>query len=349
MQPVTPARVVGWRVTASAPDEHTMPSSPRPGLTLVELLTVVAIVGLLVALLLPAVQSSRESARRTMCANNLYQIGRANAEYVSSMGVLPPGGYTMFRITWFIALLPQLGEMNIASRYNPHADYDKGANASLWRVAPGGMACPSDSAPLMFGTPEKFRGNYVCSVGNLGVGGPDAWLSSVLADRPNGSTTVTNGGQPFVVSGTGEYGPDMKPVQVSPASIRDGLSNTIGFSELLRGTQRTSQGGNVVSDLRGVPYHSSFCWFSTFMTPNSAFHDRVGGSTRTCVSIPRAPCTSATLFQPPTKDQAARSMHPEGVVVCRLDGSTTFVSDAVDWAVWQAVGTTRGREPTMLH
>lgn len=326
---------------------HTTPT--RRGLTLVELLAVVAIIGLLVALLLPAVQAAREAARRTQCANNLYQIGRANSGYISSMEVLPPGGYTLYRISWFIALLPQLGEMNVASRYDPNVGYHEGVNGSLWTVAPGGVACPSDSGPLS--TSGRYRGNYVCSVGNVGVDGEPArppWWCRVLPARANGLTTVANGGQPFVISGTADgTGPAVKPVQVSPASIRDGLSNSIGFSELLRGTSGIMQSSISGHDHRGMPYHSSFCWFSTFLTPNSSSPDRLSGSTNTCLSTPRAPCTSATVSGVPT-DQAARSMHPGGVMVCRLDGSTTFVSDGVDWAVWQAAGTTRGMETLTL-
>jgi len=72
--------------------------SPRCGFTVIELLIVITIIGLLVALMTPAVQASREAARRTQCNNNLKQIGLATLNYDSAMKHLPNGGW----IAWFL-------------------------------------------------------------------------------------------------------------------------------------------------------------------------------------------------------------------------------------------------------
>src|SRR5271156_4804605 len=102
----------------------------RRGFTLIELLVVIAIMVVLIALLLPAVQSARESARRTQCVNNLKQLGLAVQSYLTSAtvfpaqtldNVVPPGG-TGGKLQWFTpwvaGLLPNIEQSNLYNALN---------------------------------------------------------------------------------------------------------------------------------------------------------------------------------------------------------------------------------------
>ena len=71
----------------------------KRGFTLIELLVVIAIIAVLIALLLPAVQAAREAARRAQCINNLKQIGLAMHNYISAVGVFPPGYVSAVELT----------------------------------------------------------------------------------------------------------------------------------------------------------------------------------------------------------------------------------------------------------
>src|SRR6266446_5960741 len=92
--------------------------SPRKlGFTLVELLVVIAIIGVLVSLLLPAVQAARESSRRGRCSNNLRQIGLATHNYEDVWKTMPPGNYHGVFGSWVLHTLPFMEQVALQQRY----------------------------------------------------------------------------------------------------------------------------------------------------------------------------------------------------------------------------------------
>ncbi len=157
------------------------------GFTLIELLVVVSIIGLLVALLLPAVAASREASRRAQCLNNLKQMGLALANYQSTHASFPPGGVNRLiknaselngwsnrdglgyanALSWRTLMLPDLEQSPLynAINFNVPSDAggpDKGAGFTLWATSVAAFLCPSDS-----GHEDGFRDSSAAD-GTLG-------------------------------------------------------------------------------------------------------------------------------------------------------------------------------------
>ena len=95
-----------------------MGNRERRAFTLVELLVVITIIGILIALLLPAVQAAREAARRGQCSNNLKQIGLALLNYESTFGSFPPAAINSNQMTWRTLILPSMEQDVLYQRVN---------------------------------------------------------------------------------------------------------------------------------------------------------------------------------------------------------------------------------------
>ena len=126
----------------------------RSAFTLIELLFVVAIIAILIALLLPAIQSAREMARRAQCTNNLLQLGIGMGNYASTHSVFPPGvvndkgpilnlphGY---HHSWVVQILPFIGQDNVYRRIDLRRGVYESANATAVAVMISTLHCPSE-------------------------------------------------------------------------------------------------------------------------------------------------------------------------------------------------------------
>ncbi|MCC7474886.1 MAG: DUF1559 domain-containing protein [Pirellulales bacterium] len=300
----------------------------------------IAIIGILVALLLPAVQSAREAARRTQCTNNFRQVLVAFHGHHNTRNYFPPGSYNYIddstgarqvppipgapkiRRCWMHDTLPFFEENTLFSdlaEFYAAGGSNTVAYLKNQTIVPP-LMCPSDPLNPKINTfttgaskapTQGFHGNVVACAGN---------------DYFNPTGPLSSG----KLNGTFFVG------LVKIKDVTDGTSKTAAISELIL-TEDT-----VDDDMRGRYYNP---WpggilFSTRIPPNTMVPDQL----RWCSTVPapRAPCiwTDMNVFM------SARSYHPGGVCVGFVDSSTRFVADSVDVASFKAVGSRNGEEIT---
>lgn len=294
----------------------------RAAVTLIELLVAIGIIGVLVSLLVPAVQSVREAASRVSCQNNLRQIAVALQNYHSTHGRMPPAGAAANRRTkrhyqtWMVLILPEMEQNSLwgATQRDYRIDpdpYDDTPHSTLSAVVPGYL-CPSDGRfTRAVVDPDGVRAAYTDYMGVLGVYRGAKFFRGVLS---------------FATPG------------VRLANARDGASNTIAVGE--RPPPNTLQAGQ---------------WY-TYLGKAGTFGTLYGPDVLLALNPPDRPsdpCSSgAGLLGPgdinnPCDRKHFWSLHPGGGNFALADGSVRFFALA-DADVLPAMASINGGESVSL-
>jgi prepilin-type processing-associated H-X9-DG protein/prepilin-type N-terminal cleavage/methylation domain-containing protein len=295
----------------------------RAAFTLVELLVVITIIGILIALLLPAVQAAREAARRMQCSNNLKQTALAIHNYTTSAGTLPSGlilGSADKEISGLTLLLPYVEQAGVANLYKfNNRVYDQ-VNYPATRTQIASFLCPSDDAAGRVLGNEFARSNVAISFGTGGL-----CATCTVSDL----TPPVNCRSPKLMTD----GAFQMEQSRRLADFTRGTSNTTLASEMLSG--KADKGTTI--DLRGAWAYMYGDYYTHVDTPNSSNGD-VEFPGAYCVAGPDMPCGTNQGMNMYLWHNVARSRHSGGVNVAFVDGHVSFLSNSVDLATWKALG-----------
>jgi len=319
----------------------------RRGFTLIELLVVIAIIGVLVSLLLPAVQQAREAARRSQCKNNLKQIGLALHNYLDSFSAFPP-----------ISVLPYgrtFEPWSAQARLLPYIE-----QASLHNLIDWGASPEFTGSPIVCATRVPI---YLCPSETNDHARPTARLTHYPLNYS------FNEGTWFIfdpTTGQGGDGAFYPNRAMRPADFQDGMSNTLGASE------NKAYAPNIWDTMNpstvGVPapanpaalasyFGGTFDqnghteWvegdvhesgFTTTFGPNTVVPYTTGGQTYDIDLTSMRDGESITV--PTYAAITSRSYHVGTVNSLMMDGSVRSISNNIDLRVWRGAGTRGGQE-----
>ncbi len=278
-----------------------------PGFTLIELLVVISIIGVLVALLLPAVQRAREAARRIQCVNNLKQTGLALHSYQDAHGCLPSGytyalGYQWGGFGWATMILPGVEQKSLYNAANFDLPLWSKANTTVATTAINFYLCPSDETSqgrfLVRDSYQFAMASYVGSFGPVN-----------LDDQPEDRRGL------FSRNSCTRF-----------AEVTDGLSQTLAVGERHNGkfASLLDAGGHVTAET---------VWVGAIRQGDNDDH----GHTTLFVTV-------HTPTSPSFNEQDAASRHDGGTNFAFVDGSVRFIKNSIDLKVYQSLSTRAGGE-----
>jgi len=310
----------------------TQHSNPRSAFTLVELLVVIAIIGILIGMLLPAVQQVREAARRTQCANSMRQLALASHNFESAHMHFPsPAAGSLEGYSLIAHILPFVEQANLHSQLDFEQDLLQGfpwaPSLNPFYTDTVGLRvpvleCPSDDGdPLLQDSGTTWAGsNYF---GNSGTATGVLYVTSQPTDGVfwRGSEVtfgmLTDGSSNTAILAETLFGmrgdstSDLIDAQTQMARVSGGAPGSVTAEVLVNQAPTRYDGNRAGQWIRNLPYQGMI---NGFFQPNSsqpdvAFH---GDSMA-----------------------AARSNHPGGVNLSRCDGSTAFVNEGVTLETWR--------------
>lgn len=302
----------------------------RRGVTIVELLVVIAILGMLIGLLLPAVQAARESARRGRCSNNLKQLGQAIQQYHDLCKFLPVSVGPWLQGPdpapqrsgkgWIVSILPEIEQEPLYLQFVPcfQGDFFSGGGLmspsclQLMKTELPGLHCPSDpSAQGLYTTALEWQGKEVAVTSYKGVLG-DSRVGGNLSVHPGRTPDChINGGCTGLI-----YRVTYEEPQ-SMAMIRDGLSNTFLLGEDVPEQNAAS-----------AAFYANGDWASCNGQLNYFF-------------APPQPLNWWNVM-------TFRSRHPGGANFCMADGSVRFVNESIAYAIYTSLSTKAEGEVALL-
>jgi type II secretory pathway pseudopilin PulG len=306
---------------------------------------VIAIIGILIALLLPAVQAAREAARRIKCTNNQKQIVLAFHNYHDAYQHFPWGFRASMYGTWAMQTLAFMEQEQITSKYRWDIYLNNTTNLTLL----DGLIIPAYTCPSDSGNNSKTRlynhraHNYVVCLGRDWVWYQGAYKASVKSDNllvdevSNGNPSRYNAMFTGAGMTSSSYSvPPAYPRTTTFADISDGTSNTLAVSE-------TIQSLDHFYDCRGDLWWSDNCYFNTSLAPNTRSPDVECTGWVTHSLHPLTYYTSSGTLGNYVR-AAARSWHVGGVVAGLGDGSIRFIPNQIDLNIWLGAGSINGDE-----